>query len=60
MADAPHEWIEVGGRRWCLTCGSFQIRRKGGWQGGFRNCQWRDALIGSWPGYNATDESKHA
>ena len=42
----PHEWIEVGARRWCLACGSYQVRRNG--------C-WADAVVGPWPGYNRTD-----
>ncbi len=45
-----HEWIEVGDRRWCLSCGSFQVR----WNG-----MWRDAMIGGWPSYNRTDLAMH-
>lgn len=40
-----HPWIEVDGRRWCLPCGSYQVRRAG---------KWADALVGPWPGYNRT------
>jgi hypothetical protein len=25
-----HEWIEVGNRRWCITCAAFQSRSKPG------------------------------
>jgi hypothetical protein len=45
-----HEWIAVDGRRWCLACGSYQVRRDG---------VWRDALVGPWPGYNRTDLMQH-
>jgi hypothetical protein len=45
-----HEWIEVGARRWCNECGSFQVLRGG---------KWRDAMVGPWPSYNRTDMSKH-
>jgi len=50
MTRQPHEWIEVGGRRWCIDCGSYQVRRGG---------KWRDDLVGPWPGYNRTDKAEH-
>lgn len=45
-----HEWIEVGDRRWCVECESFQTRQRG---------QWRDAMVGKYPAYNKTDLSLH-
>lgn len=33
----PHDWVEVGARRWCVTrycdggCGAFQQRRSDRW-----------------------------
>ena len=45
-----HEWIAVGARRWCLACGSYQVRRNGAW---------RDDMVGPWPGYNPTDTAAH-
>lgn len=43
----PHSWIEVGGRRWCLGCGCYQVRRGG---------NWRDdpSMVGDWPAYAPT------
>jgi len=48
--ELTHEWIEVGNRRWCLACGSYQVRRNG---------RWRDEMVGPWPGYQKTDLTKH-
>lgn len=30
-----HQWIEVGQRRWCMTCDSFQMKTNpsGEWKG---------------------------
>lgn len=47
---SPHSWIEIGARRWCLACGSFQTRR---------GDRWFDCMIGPWPGYNRTDLAAH-
>lgn len=35
MTKRDHEWIEVGGRRWCMTCDAYQMRTNpsGGWKG---------------------------
>jgi hypothetical protein len=46
----PHEWIEVGARRWCIACRSYQICRNG---------RWFDSMVGPWPAYARTDVSKH-
>lgn len=46
----PHEWIEVGARRWCVSCGSYQAKTNG---------RWRDQMVGQWPGYNKTDLAAH-
>ena len=47
---ATHEWIEVGARRWCNDCGSFQTNRNG---------KWKDAMVGPYPSYNRTDLTMH-
>lgn len=47
-----HTWIEVGGRRWCLACGSFQVLRGGHWADD-------KAMIGPWPGYAPTQLEHH-
>jgi hypothetical protein len=46
-----HEWTEVGDRRWCSDCGSFQIRTK--------SLKWRDTMIGPYPAYSKTDSTMH-
>jgi len=48
---SKHGWLTVGARRWCLACGSYQVLRNG---------QWRDDMVGPWPGYNPTDTAAHA
>lgn len=50
MVTTEHEWIEIGARRWCLACGSFQLRT---------GERWHDAMVGPWPGYNKTDLAAH-
>lgn len=45
-----HEWLEIGARRWCLACGSFQVRS---------GDRWHDAIVGPYPGYNRTDPQHH-
>ena len=44
---AEHRYIEVGARRWCVGCNTYQVRRNG---------MWRDSeeMIGPWPGYART------
>ena len=51
MSERRHEWIEVGARRWCIACGSYQVKRNG---------VWRDEMVGNWPAYNRTDTAAHA
>jgi hypothetical protein len=50
MSVLRHEWIEVGVRRWCPACGSYQVRK---------GKYWCDAMLGPWPGYNKTDVVAH-
>lgn len=47
---AWHLWTEVGARRWCKDCGSFQVKRNG---------KWKDAMLGPYPSYNRTDMTMH-
>lgn len=39
MDMTPHEFIEVGNRRWCMGCSLFQMRRPGSpWHVPASNC----------------------
>lgn len=41
-----HDYITVGGRRWCLGCNTYQVFKGGRWRDGFPP--------EPWPGYEAT------
>lgn len=47
FAGRGHDWIEVGGRRWCRNCNSYQVRLRGKWRD-------REDMLGPWPGYSPT------
>jgi hypothetical protein len=42
-----HELIEVGNRRWCVTCDLFQQRRANGWPSLLMPCR-RDTPYAQW------------
>lgn len=43
---AEHDYIAVGGRRWCRGCNTYQVFRGGRWRDGYEPQPW--------PGYEAT------